>query len=447
LSTLLLCLVTFSLIGRFIAGRAVGQAFDRIAELQIYQARAAYERGGPAELARYLKEWHDFMKTDYYLTDSAGTDLVTGANRSGVLGDMARRGQSQSRLGDRFVVGKMSADGRYHLIAVSQPPFSMASLALYQLTLLAFVVALFWLLAVDIASPIRRLARAVKRFGGGDLTARVNSNRTDEIGELTRSFNEMAERIETLVIAERQLLADVSHELRSPLVRLTFAAELIRTAPDRDAAVSGLRHEIDRLSELVSTLLEMTRAEGNPGSAVLEQVQLNELLREIAADSEVEASARGCSIEMTATEDIQVIGDPELLRRAAENILRNALRYAPSGSLVEVGLHRAEDGGAVISIRDSGPGVPEDLLPRIFDPFFRADPSRDEATGGVGLGLAIASRAVRLHHGHIGARDAHPGLIVTVTLPPPPGWRPANLCFRPPSAQDRRPEPRSIREA
>jgi len=205
--------------------------------------------------------------------------------------------------------------------------------------------------------------------------------------------------------------------LRSPLVRLTFAAELIRRAPDRDAAVSGLRREIDRLSELVSTLLEMTRAEGNPGSAAMEPVQLNELLHEIAADSEVEASGRGCSIAVTDNGGIRVLGDGELLRRAAENVIRNAIRYSPSGSVVEVTLRRSEPGWAVIEIRDFGPGVPESLLDRIFDPFFRVDPSRDEATGGAGLGLAIAYRAVRLHRGRIRATNAHPGLSVTISLP------------------------------
>jgi len=416
-TALLFCLAAFFLITRIVAGRVVEQAFQRIDELQLSQARAAYERGSSEDLGLYLKQLHDYLKADYYLTDSSGRDLVTGANRSNILRLTASRGQSQSKLGDRFIVSTVSADGRYHLLAVLSTPFSMALFGLYYLSPLVFVVAVFWLLAIDIASPIRRLARAVVHFGGGDLTTRVKWTRKDEIGDLARSFNEMAERIETLVNAERQLLADVSHELRSPLVRLTFAAELIRRAPDRDAAVSGLRHEIDRLSELVSTLLEMTRAEGNPGSAAVEPVPLNELLHGIASDSEVEASARGCTITVTGNAEVRLLGDRELLRRAAENVIRNAIRYAPAGSSVEVNLKRSDDGWAALSVRDFGPGVPDSLLERIFDPFFRVDPSRDEATGGVGLGLAIAYRAVRVHRGRIGAANAHPGLIVTISLP------------------------------
>jgi two-component system sensor histidine kinase CpxA len=416
-SALLLCLVAFTLIERFIVVRAVIQAFGRFQQLELHQSRAAYERGGAQELAADLKELHDGLTGDYYFTDSSGRDLATGSDQSDLLRRMASSGRPQSVDGGRFAIGIASPDGRYHLLAITQAPFSTAWFVLYQLTLLAFVVVLFWLLAVDIASPVRKLARAVERFGGGDLSARVVSSRRDEIGELSNSFNAMAGRIETLVTAERQLLSDVSHELRSPLARLTFAAELIRKAPDRDVAVSGLRHEIDRLSELVSTLLEMTRAEGNPGSAVFEQLELNDLIREIVADSDVEASARGSSIHLSDTGDIPVQADSELLRRALENILRNALRYTPPGSTVEVVVRKGEGDCALISVRDSGPGVPEDLLPRIFDPFFRADPSRDEATGGVGLGLAIAKRAIRLHQGHISASNVHPGLLVTVTLP------------------------------
>jgi two-component system sensor histidine kinase CpxA len=417
LSTLLLSLVAFSLISRFFVGRALEQLFGQIDELQLYQARAAYEGGGAAGLRRYLDEWRAFLKADYYLTDPLGKDLVTGQDRSALLARVPRPGRSQAGAGGNFVVGTASADGRYRLLAVVRPPFAPVVFVPYYLALLACVVLLFWLLAVDIAWPVRSVIRAVRRFGGGDLAARVETRRRDEIGELGRSFNEMAERIETLLTAERQLLADVSHELRSPLVRLTFAAELVRKAPDRDAAVSRLRREIDRLSELVSNLLQMIRVEGNPCAAVAEEVRLNDLLREIVEDCEVEASARGCSIQTTASGDMRIVGDSELLRRAIENIICNAIRYAPEGSEVEADVRRDDEDKVVISIRDSGPGVPEDLLPRIFDPFFRADPSRDEATGGVGLGLAIAKRAVRLHRGHISARNGHPGLIVTVTLP------------------------------
>jgi two-component system sensor histidine kinase CpxA len=278
------------------------------------------------------------------------------------------------------------------------------------------VALVCWLLALNIASPLRALARTVDRFGAGDLAARVNSKRKDEIGELGRAFDRMAERTGTLLSAERRLLQDVSHELRSPLARLSFAAELVRTAEDRDAAVNRLKKEIQRLSSLVGALLQVTRAEGDPSAAAPEELSLDELVDEVVEDCRVEAEARGCKIAFTEPVHLEVCGDRELLRRAIENIVRNSIRYAPPASEVDVQLDRGDD-TARISVRDHGPGVPEDALQKIFQPFFRVDDSRDSSTGGAGLGLAIARRAIDVHHGEVWARNAQPGLQVCIELP------------------------------
>ena len=191
----------------------------------------------------------------------------------------------------------------------------------------------------------------------------------------------MAERIQTLLVTERQLLQDVSHELRSPLARLTFEAEMVRKTADRDAAATRLRHEIERLSELVGTLIDMARAEGEPGTVEMEEVCLNDLLLSIAEDCEVEAVNRGCTIDLTLPDVINLHGNTELLRRAFENIIRNAIRYAPPGTAVEV-VQQLEDDAVVISVRDRGLGIPSELNERVFDPFFRVDSSREEKTGG-----------------------------------------------------------------
>jgi two-component system sensor histidine kinase CpxA len=285
----------------------------------------------------------------------------------------------------------------------------------YYLLVLSAVAVLCWLLAAYIASPLRSLAGAVDRFGRGDLSARVHFRRRDEIGNLARSFNAMAERIETLLTAERRLLQDISHELRSPLARLSFAVELTRTAPDREAAVARMKKEVERLTKLVGALLEVTRAEGDAASRRSEDVRLDEVVAEIVQDCRLEAEVRGCRIAFDVSAAV-VRGDPELLRRAVENVLRNAIAYAPVDSSVEVGLAAGES-GVELAIRDYGPGVPDALLPKLCEPFFRVDDSRDSATGGVGLGLAIASRAVHLHHGELMAENGHPGLLVTMRLP------------------------------
>jgi two-component system sensor histidine kinase CpxA len=278
------------------------------------------------------------------------------------------------------------------------------------------VALLCWLLALTIVSPLRAFARTVDRFGAGDLTVRLNSRRRDEIGELSEAFDRMAERIGTLLSAERRLLQDISHELRTPLARLSFAAELVRTADNRDEAVARLKKEIQRLTDLVSTLLQVTRAEGDPSSAAFEELWLDELLADTIDDCRVEADARGCGLALRSVLRLSIGGDRELLRRAVENVIRNSIRYAPRDSTVEVEL-TASPGAARIAVRDYGPGVPEEALPKLFQPFFRVDDARESSTGGVGLGLTIAMRAVGLHHGAMWARNVHPGLQVWIELP------------------------------
>jgi two-component system sensor histidine kinase CpxA len=224
----------------------------------------------------------------------------------------------------------------------------------------------------------------------------------------------MAERIGTLLTSERRLLQDVSHELRSPLARLSFAAELAGTSENRGAAVSRLKKEIQRLTDLVDALLQ-TQAEGESRSIVEADVELSSLLSEIAEDCAVEAEARGCRVVLNG-HSATIPGDRELLRRAVENVIRNAVRYSPKDSTIDVE-YGADDHEAYISVRDYGPGVPHDSLGKIFEPFFRVDDSRNRSTGGVGLGLAIAHRAIVSHDGRIWAESADPGLIVRIEFP------------------------------
>jgi len=213
-----------------------------------------------------------------------------------------------------------------------------------------------------------------------------------------------------------RLVQDVSHELRSPLARLSFATELVATEPDRDKAIQRIRKEVSRLSILVGSLLEMTRAEGDPAAAQRKQFLLDEMMRDLVDDCTVESTARECRIACACSQNVSLTGDPELIRRAAENVLRNAIRYSPEGATVDVEVG-TDSGFAQIRIADKGPGVPDADLTRIFEPFYRVDDSRTAATGGVGLGLAIATRAVRLHNGSIEACNLNPGFLVTIRIP------------------------------
>jgi two-component system sensor histidine kinase CpxA len=226
----------------------------------------------------------------------------------------------------------------------------------------------------------------------------------------------MADRIETLLSAERRLLQDVSHELRSPLARLGFAVELARGEEEREEALARVRKEADRMTALVGELLQLTRIEGDPAACKWSSVALDHLLEEIVDSCNLEAVARKCRLVLWPVQPAVMSGERELLHRAVENIVRNAIRHAPEATAVEIGLElRGET--AFISVRDHGSGVPDTVLTDIFKPFFRVEDDRSRASGGVGLGLTIARRAVEIHQGKIDARNALPGLEVTISLP------------------------------
>ena len=417
-----------TVVASLVAFLATFFAMTRPAQVQLirqFQARriddavTTYQRGGAAALSSYLDSLdRTWTGATHYLVDARDREVVSGADRSSLV--RARRGPlgGPPDIDGRLVI--VEGKGPYRLLILAQPPFNVWSFVPYYLLILAAVALVSWLISFTIVRPVRQLAVAVDRFGSGDLATRIASPRSDEVGDLARAFNRMAERIETLMTAERRLLQDISHELRSPLARLHLATELARTAPDRDQAFARIQKEIDRLTTLVETLIEMTRAEGDPATRKSQPVALAALIHDVVESCELEAQARRCRIVVSGDQAGTVAGDPELLRRAVENILRNAIRYAPGGSKVDVHVNAhagADHASTEISVRDGGPGVPDDALPRLAQPFFRADDSRDSATGGVGLGLAIAQRAIHLHHGTLSAENAHPGLRVTMTVP------------------------------
>ena len=417
--TLVVSLVAFVAISRFLSDREFRRNEPRRnpLSLQAEQARQALETGGSEQLARYLEQLYTFFPDDHHLTDAKGKDVLTGEDRSSLLSQARTRPGMPGFGRGPMVMATPTADGRYRFIAVvRRPPLDLWSFVPYYLLVLLAVALLCYLLATNLATPLQVLGQTVERFGRGNLSSRMNSRRQDEIGELSRAFDQMADRIQTLLTAERRLLQDISHELRSPLARLSFGVELVRTADDREAAVARLKKEIDRLTHLVGGLLQVTRVEGDPASLNQEVFSLNELLRELAADCAIEADVRGCRLIIKSGHATTVRADQELLRRAVENILRNAIRHAPEGTAIEITLDCLST-KVVVSIRDYGLGVPEEMLSSIFKPFFRVDSARDSASGGAGLGLAIAQSAIALHRGTLSATNMHPGLMVRIELP------------------------------
>jgi two-component system sensor histidine kinase CpxA len=419
LLTIAVSLGVFAITARSAADRSVRQEehpFMRMLAMQADDAREAYEKGGSTRLAQYLARLHRVMGAEYCLIDSNGTDLVTGERPSELVANAKPPEFTPFPSGDKFAIAKSTADGRYQLIVTGPPPLSPWTFAPYFVLVLTVVAFLCWVLAITIASPLRRMAGAVERFGSGDLSVRLHFRRKDEFGELALAFDTMADRIQTLMTAERRLLQDVSHELRSPLARLSFAAELVKTAPDRHAAVARLQKEIGRLTDLVNALIQVTRAEGDPAARRTERIDLNGLVGEIAEDCGIEAAARHCRINLESTSRVEIFGDPELVRRAIENVVRNAVCYSPESTTIDIGVSKSGE-YVRVAVRDYGPGVPDSALTKIFNPFYRVDGSRNSETGGAGLGLAIASRALQLHNGAIAASNAGPGLLITMDFP------------------------------
>jgi two-component system sensor histidine kinase CpxA len=270
------------------------------------------------------------------------------------------------------------------------------------------------------------LRSATQKLANGELSARagaIGARRRDEIAELVRDFDAMAERLENLVNAQSRLLNDISHELRSPLARLSVALGLARqrTGPEAAGNLDRIELESNRLNELIGRLLALARMEGGDQAAQTFPVLVGELVCDIAKDATFEAQGRKCRVKCEISQDAVVMGNPALLHSAVENVVRNATRYTGENSDVEIQVERRETGNgaeAIVRIADRGPGVPEASLEKLFRPFYRLDDARGRRTGGVGLGLSITERAIRLHGGSVRAANrAGGGLVVEIRLP------------------------------
>jgi two-component system, OmpR family, sensor histidine kinase CpxA len=271
--------------------------------------------------------------------------------------------------------------------------------------------------------PILRLRSAAGSIAAGDFAARAApklASRRDEMGELVRDFNQMAERIQRLMDAQQQLLRDISHELRSPLARLNVALGLARKWAGEQAtsALDRIEQESERLNEMIGRLLTLARVKSLVDPPQHASVSLRALLDQIASDASFEASAKHCQVRLEGVEDCEVRGSYELLHSAIENVVRNAVRYTPPKTNVQIELRCNGTSSRVIIVRDHGPGVPEAELSKIFRPFYRLSDSREHRSGGTGIGLAITQEVARLHGGSTTARNAKPhGLIVEIELP------------------------------
>jgi signal transduction histidine kinase len=416
--------------------RATRGAFGETLTLYSESMVRVYEREGPQALEQFVRRAFKESGTETFLFDEEGRPITTenaDSVANVVRNALERPGQAPPRTFPLFQLGLtratwarpvVSPSGKHYIFVVrfrqpSGPPGFLTPVRIGVSILIAGVVC--YLLGLYLTLPLKKLQSTVKAFAGGNLDVRVGpemGNRRDELADLGREFDEMAERIAALISSQKRLLADISHELRSPLARLTVALELARknTNGKGVVALDRIEQESERVNKLVGQLLALTRLESGAERVPPETVIFEELVQQVLDDASFEARPLHKEVKVIALEQCRVRGSAELLRSAVENVVRNAIRYTAEGTAVEVAL-RWHMETAVLTVRDHGPGVPETELQHIFEPFYRVSEARERTSGGVGLGLSIAERTVKLHSGTIRAENTLDGLLITIELP------------------------------
>ncbi len=286
---------------------------------------------------------------------------------------------------------------------------------------LLVIACVAWLIARTITRPVGQLQLAVRELASGDIEARVPlqlAGRKDELGALADDFNRMAARLQQLIEGRESLFQEMSHELRSPLARLQAAIELAEEQTDGKPDQHRLRTEICRMNQVIGDMLEYSSLDA-PITVRQQLVRINRKLADIIEANAIEADKAGCLLTLDTESDLTVIGDPELLERGLENIIRNAIRFAPHGSEIEVTARRCLNEslpGIAVTIADRGPGVAPEHLEAIFEPYFKI--KHDNGGPSSGLGLAIVQRVFRQHGGSAKAENRPGGgLLVSIFLP------------------------------
>ena len=378
-------------------------------------ARAALAAGGTDGLLRWIvEERHLHPELQLYFVDRSGRELmsreVRGRQLPGAGGNLEPVVAAPNGTAYRLIVR------RTQTFAVTLGDFLLAPEVLIGVVLIisGFACAL---LARFLTRPIEQLRAGVRTIAAGNIQTRLAPsllNRRDELGSLACDFNRMIESLESMIASKEELLRDVSHELRSPLARLRLAASLAKQAANAgsEGEFDMIEREVERIDRMVGEILRYSRlSDGGPpiGS---EAVDLAGLLEEVVGDAHIEAGEAQKTLQIATSCRAIVQGDVALLRSALENVVRNAIRFAPRKGRIELRLTLVER-AARIEVSDDGPGILQQNIERIFLPFFRG-----EGSNGAGLGLAIARRAILLHGGDIRAANRpESGLSVQIELP------------------------------
>jgi two-component system sensor histidine kinase CpxA len=397
------------------------EAFKNNLDRSRAQMAKDLEKGGERAVKRTLRLLPHGVRNHIYVQDAAGRELL---NREKLL---QRKKQGRVKYDSEQL---RDSKGRVYTLTSAErlPPRTLFSpgprgvgLRLAVAAVISALVSFF--LARYLAAPLGLLSRASRQLATGDLTARLGApldQRRDEFGQLALDLDEMARRLQISQQANQRLLRDVSHELRSPLARLRVALEIARNKDDSlvQDELNRIELESERLEKLIDEVLGLLRESSNPRDLKLSRFDLGELLQDLVETVNYEIDETRQKIELQLDVPLALDADRELLWRVFENLLRNALVHSGEAGAIQIDAAPVSGGEIQVRVLDSGPGIPEAHIERIFEPFYRVDEARDRRSGGHGLGLAIAASAVRSHGGRISAFNrSGGGLEISVILP------------------------------
>lgn len=388
------------------------EAVDNAFQLYADTAVALYERFGAAAVDDFLARSGD--NTLLFLKFSASTGGADCGPRSDEVTSILAHGQGGSYC---LTVQAKRGD------LPATPDTRRWRLQIIVILELLSCPALSYAIARYLSRPISELRVAAERLAKGDLSARVGprySRRHDEAADLVREFDQMADRVVALIEAQRRLIGDVSHEIKSPLARLGVALGLAQRDAGEHAPrqFARMQRELDNTSQIVGELLTLASLDAATARLPDARFDLVQVVGGVVGDIAFETPDRAPDIVWEPPGGpLPVRGDHALMARAINNVVRNAVFYTAPGAAIAVGC-TVEGGRVRLAVTDQGPGVPPEALPRLFDPFYRVDDDRSRRTGGTGIGLAICQSAVQLHGGTVRARNVEPhGLEIVIDLP------------------------------
>lgn len=417
----------------FTGTQPLGRRWLRLTQdMYAHTAIDFYTTGGRPALERYLKTLNQSSGIDASLLDSEQNDVLGGVRPPDVdrvLRRSAKSGGSTFQLGRVWAAATPLQYGgqQFYFVMEVHPLRKFVDGTFFlpllgRLVLALLVAGIFCILLTrHIVAPVRALQAASLRLAAGDLSSRVQPSiapRDDELADTARAFDQMADQIQLLVQKRQVLFADISHELRSPLTRLSVSLELVRRG--ETDVLEQMQTDLDRMNVMIGEILLLTRLELELPQAASVPVDMAAMLEQVAHDAEFETQDEDKRVRVRVNGPCSIRGDANLLRSCIENIVRNAVHYTAPHTTVEIAARPASDASGAsrceILVRDHGPGVPEESLPFLFDPFYRASESRDLREGGTGLGLSISQRIIELHRGSIDAANCMDGTGFEVRL-------------------------------